>query len=382
MRITTLGIALSTLVGTMALAQTGTTNGTSNTTAPNKPTNGQATTPTDGTSNGKKSTATNPTTAAESPAKTASNTTSTSAKIPGRTISQTISENENLDTLQSLVAQAGLNASLSGNGSFTVFAPTDAAFELLGQETLANLGKPESKANLTAILTYHVVPGTWTAAQFGKNGSANTLNGQRLGFAGTNGSFTVGEVAITQTDIKCSNGVIHVVDAVLLPTQANIVEVAGSNGNYSTFLKACKAAGLEATLTKNGNFTVFAPTDEAFAKLPAGMLEMLMQPENRLQLREILSYHVVPGNRVFANDLNGGELSTVLGETITVATNGGTVTLANGTVVNSDVQASNGVIHGVDSVLLPGANTMNATVKAKGKPVNATTATGQEKNGN
>jgi len=382
MRSTTFGIALSTLVGTLALAQTGTTNGTSNPTAPTTPSNGQTTTPNNGTSTGKKSPAANPTTAAEAPAKTASNTTSSSAKVPGRTISQTISENESLDTFESLIAQAGLNASLSGNASFTVFAPTDAAFELLGQANLANLGKPESKAKLTSILTYHVVPGTWTAAQFGANGSANTLNGQRLGFAGANGTFTVGEVAITETDIKCSNGVIHVVDAVLMPSQANIVEVAGSNGNYGTFLKACKAAGLDATLAKNGNFTVFAPTDEAFAKLPAGMFEMLMQPENRLQLREILSYHVIPGNRVFANDLNGGELSTVLGETLTVATNDGTVTLANGTLVNSDVQASNGVIHGVDSVLLPGANTLNATVKAKGKPTNATTATGQEKNGN
>jgi uncharacterized surface protein with fasciclin (FAS1) repeats len=178
--------------------------------------------------------------------------------------------------------------------------------------------------------------------------------------------------------------VVHVIDAVLTPSESNLAEVAGTTGNFSTFLKACQAAGLDAMLVKNGNYTVFAPTDEAFAKLPAGTLEMLMQPENRTQLREILSYHIVPGNRWFSTELgNRSQLPTIAGETLNVQTNGGTMTLANGSVVNSDLQATNGVLHGVDTLLLPGVSTAsNATAKSEGGKLKNITATGTEKDSN
>ena len=154
-------------------------------------------------------------------------------------------------------------------------------------------------------------------------------------------------------------------------------------GSFKTLAAALQAAGLVETLQGPGPFTVFAPTDEAFAKLPAGMLEMLMQPENRMQLREILSFHVVPGNRWYSTDLGTrSELPTVSGETLSVQNDGGTVTLANGMVVKSDMQATNGVFHGVDTVLLPGVSSTSATVKGKVKPVNGTTATGKEKESN
>jgi transforming growth factor-beta-induced protein len=359
MRTLTLGIALSALVGSLALAQTGTTGGTGSSKKNPTATPGAAGTATTAGSTG---------------------STSNVAKSSGRTIAQTVASNDSFNTLESLLGQAGLTGTFSGNGSYTVFAPTDAAFEMLGAETLAMLNQPENKAKLTAILSYHVVPGLMGSSQFTSGGGANTLNGQRLGLGGSNGNWTVGQVTITKTDIQCSNGVIHVIDAVLTPTESNLVEVAGGSGNFSTFLKACKAAGLDSMLVKNGNYTVFAPTDEAFAKLPAGTLEMLMLPENRNQLREILSYHVVPGNRWFSTELGGrSELPTASGQTLQVESSGGTMTLANGSVVNSDLQATNGVLHGVDRVLLPGSPNRPATVKSEGGPLKGTTATGKDR---
>jgi len=379
MRTLTLGIALSALVGSLAFAQTGTTNnGTGNTKSNGNNVNGSS----NGSGN-TKSVNTNPTTTGETTMPNGTNTTSNVAKSTGRTIAQTVAANDDFDTLESLLTQAGLNGTFAGTGTFTVFAPTDSAFALLGEESLTSLTQPENKAKLTSILTYHVVPGVMSSSQLAKTANANTVNGQRIGFNSNNGNVTVEQVKITQTDIQCSNGVIHVIDAVLVPSESNLAEVANAKGNYSTFLKACKAAGIDATLVKSGNYTVFAPTDEAFAKLPAGMLEMLMQPENRMQLREILSFHVVPGNRWYSTDLGSrSELPTVSGETLSVQNDGGTVTLANGMVVKSDMQATNGVFHGVDTVLLPGVSSTSATVKGKGKPVNGTTATGKEKESN
>jgi uncharacterized surface protein with fasciclin (FAS1) repeats len=375
MRTLTLGIALSALVGSLALAQNGQNAPTGNSGTGTKKTP-TATPNTTGSTTTKGSTG--------STSNFAKNNAKNNAKSSGRTIAQTVASNDDFDTLESLLGQAGLSDTFAGTGSYTVFAPTDAAFALLGEKTLATLGQPENKTKLTAILTYHVVPGSMSSSQFTSTGGANTLNGQRLGFGGSNGNFTVGQVTITKTDIQCSNGVVHVIDAVLTPSESNLAEVAGTTGNFSTFLKACQAAGLDAMLVKNGNYTVFAPTDEAFAKLPAGTLEMLMQPENRTQLREILSYHIVPGNRWFSTELgHRSQLPTIAGETLNVQTNGGTMTLANGSVVNSDLQATNGVLHGVDTLLLPGVSTASdATAKSEGGKLKNITATGTEKDSN
>lgn len=132
----------------------------------------------------------------------------------------------------------------------------------------------------------------------------------------------------------------------------DLVAVASSAGNFNTLVTAVKAAGLVETLQGPGPFTVFAPTDEAFAKLPAGTLDELLKPENKTKLAGILTYHVVPG-KVMAADVKTMQAKTVNGQALTIAVAAGGVTVNGAKVVATDVAASNGVIHVIDSVVLP-----------------------------
>jgi uncharacterized surface protein with fasciclin (FAS1) repeats len=136
------------------------------------------------------------------------------------------------------------------------------------------------------------------------------------------------------------------------PTK-DIVDTAVAAGSFTTLAKALEAAGLLETLKGPGPFTVFAPTDEAFAKLPAGTLETLLKPENRAKLTRILTYHVVPGRVMAADVVKLHSATAVSGDTITIATHGGGVTVDNAHVVKTDIVATNGVIHVIDAVILP-----------------------------
>ena len=132
----------------------------------------------------------------------------------------------------------------------------------------------------------------------------------------------------------------------------DIVDTAANAGSFETLLAAATAAGLVDTLKGEGPFTVFAPTDDAFAALPEGTVESLLMEENKDQLTAILTYHVVPG-KVMSSDLtNGMEATTVQGSAVTIMTEGG-VTVEGANVVQADIEASNGVIHVIDSVILP-----------------------------
>lgn len=135
----------------------------------------------------------------------------------------------------------------------------------------------------------------------------------------------------------------------------DIVDTAVAAGSFKTLAAALQAAGLVETLKGSGPFTVFAPTDEAFAKLPAGTVEDLLKPENKAKLTAILTYHVVPGNVMAAQVLtmNGKEAKTVNGQAVKISVSGGTVMVDGAKVVTTDVKASNGVIHVIDSVILP-----------------------------
>ena len=134
-------------------------------------------------------------------------------------------------------------------------------------------------------------------------------------------------------------------------TVGTIVDVASGAGNFSTLVAAVTAADLAETLSGEGPFTVFAPTDDAFAALPAGVLDALLLPENKALLARILTYHVVSGT-VMAADVTAGDVATVEGQTVKLGTEGG-VTVNGATVISADVAASNGVIHAIDQVILP-----------------------------
>lgn len=131
-----------------------------------------------------------------------------------------------------------------------------------------------------------------------------------------------------------------------------VVDVAVGSKDHSTLVAAVKAAGLVETLSGKGPFTVFAPTDAAFAKLPAGTLESLLKPENKDKLTAILTYHVVPG-KVMAADVQSGKVKTVNGKDLSVSAWGGKVTIDGANVIATDLAAGNGVIHVIDAVILP-----------------------------
>jgi uncharacterized surface protein with fasciclin (FAS1) repeats len=259
----------------------------------------------------------------------------------------------NFKTLAAALQAADLVSALQGPGPFTVFAPTDEAFSKLGTETINTLLKPENKAKLQAILKYHVVSGNVLAADVVKLNNATTLNGQRVDIKVNGANVTVDGAKVTATDVKASNGVIHVIDTVILPSEKNIVETAVGAGQFKTLAKLLETAGLVGALSGEGPFTVFAPTDAAFAKLPKETVDSLLKPENKEQLANILKFHVVPG-RVFSPDaVKAGKAATLQGAEVTIKSEGGSVTVNGAKVAAADLDASNGVIHVIDTVILP-----------------------------
>jgi len=256
-------------------------------------------------------------------------------------------------TLVAAVQAAGLVDTLKGAGPFTVFAPTDAAFAKLPKGTVESLLKPENKAKLQAILTYHVVAGKVKAADVVKLTGAKTVQGQQVDITVKDGKVTVDGANVVKTDIETSNGVIHVIDSVIMPADKDIVDTAVAAGSFKTLVAAVKAAGLVDTLKSKGPFTVFAPTDEAFAKLPEGTVANLLKPENKDQLVAILTYHVVSGNVMASDVVKVSSAKTVNGKAVTVKVSDAGVMIDNAKVVATDIETSNGVIHVIDSVILP-----------------------------
>ena len=157
---------------------------------------------------------------------------------------------------------------------------------------------------------------------------------------------------LTLTAIVATSSFLGVAHADTAATGKDIVAVAAGNGSFNTLVAAVKAAGLVETLQGAGPFTVFAPTDEAFAKLPKGTVEDLLKPENKAKLVSILTYHVVAG-KVMAADVKTMKAKTVNGQSLDVKLTDGAVTVDNAKVVKTDVAASNGVIHVIDTVVLP-----------------------------
>ncbi|MDX2132653.1 MAG: fasciclin domain-containing protein [Planctomycetota bacterium] len=256
------------------------------------------------------------------------------------------------NTLVALVKAAGLVDTLKGPGPFTVFAPTDEAFAKIPAATRESLLKPENKALLTSILTYHVVPGKVMAKDV-KTGAAGTVNGQRVDLVAKDGKVTVDGATVTAADVGATNGVIHVIDTVIMPSTDTVVQTAVKNGNFKTLASLLEKTGLVGALNGAGPFTVFAPTDEAFAKLGPAKLAELAKPESAETLKKILTYHVVQG-RVFSPEVaKGWTGSTLAGPELVSKSAGGKVTVSGATVTATDIDASNGVIHVIDTVLLP-----------------------------
>ena len=197
--------------------------------------------------------------------------------------------------------------------------------------------------------------GRLTAEDVANMSNITTLEGQKLPVNVTDQGVFVGNATITMADINASNGVIHVIDAVLIPPekpqQKDIIETATDAGNFTTLLAAINATNLTDTLKGKGPFTVFAPTDEAFAALPSGTIEALLNDTSAL--KKILLYHVAKGRLTAEDVANMSNINTLEGQKLPVNVTDQGVFVGNAMITMADINASNGVIHVIDAVLIP-----------------------------
>ena len=260
-------------------------------------------------------------------------------------------------SLVAALSASELVATLQGDGPFTVFAPTDQAFADAGID-LAAFTTDEDIATLTDILLYHVYSGSVNAADVTDGLTVAMVNGDDASFTVTDGTVMVGDATVVLADVPASNGVIHVIDKVLMPPAdlVDIAAVAMSTGVHDSLVAALVKADLVSTLQGDGPFTVFAPTDQAFAD--AGIdLDAFTTDEEIAALTDILLYHVYTAGAVNAAGVTDGmTVAMGNGDEASFTVTDGTVMIGDATVTTADVMASNGVIHVIDKVLMPPAD--------------------------
>jgi len=279
-----------------------------------------------------------------------------------KTIAGTAAATPFLSTLLAAVKAADLAGTLDGAGTFTVFAPNNAAFAKLPEGTIATLLKPENKDQLTAILLKHVLPVQINAGQIPSGSTkVKTVGGEEVEIINSGAGVTVNGANVIATDVFASNGVVHVIDTVILPEAKaksglkSIAALASETPSLSTLLAAVSAADLAGTLAGEGTFTVFAPNNAAFNKLPQGTVANLLKPENKKQLQAVLLRHVLPV-QIKAGEIPPGttKVQTVDGAEIEITATSSGVSIkssvGSANVIATDILASNGVVHVVDSV--------------------------------
>ena len=319
--------------------------------------------------------------ASESDSSPESGTVEEMVEAPGTVVEVAVASGA-FPTLVAAVQAAGLVDVLSGEGPFTVFAPTEEAFAAaLGALGLSAEDLLADTELLTAVLTYHVLPVAAPAEVVVTldGQSIATVGGSEVAISVDDGTVMVNDATVVTADIGASNGVIHVIDTVLLPPApepedagamgepedtgepaepGTVVEVAVASGAFPTLVAAVQAAGLVDVLSGEGPFTVFAPTEEAFA---AALGALGLSAEDLLAdtelLTAVLTYHVLPvaAPAEVVVTLDGQSIATVGGSEVAISVDDGTVMVNDATVVTADIGASNGVIHVIDTVLLPPA---------------------------
>ena len=259
-------------------------------------------------------------------------------------------------SLVAALSASELVATLQGDGPFTVFAPTDQAFADAGID-LATFTTDEDIATLTDILLYHVYSGSVNAAGVTDGLTVAMANGDDASFTVSDGTVMVGDATVVLADVPASNGVIHVIDKVLMPPAdlVDIAAVAMSTGVHESLVAALVKADLVSTVQGEGPFTVFAPTDQAFIDANID-LDAFTTDEEIAALTDILLYHVYSGAVYAAGVSDGLTVAMVNGDDASFTVTDGTVMVGDATVTTADVMASNGVIHVIDKVLMPPAD--------------------------
>ena len=294
------------------------------------------------------------------------------------------SHNPLLSTLVTAVTKAGLGDTLNGPGPFTIFAPVNDAFAKIPAATLASV--LADKATLTKILTLHVVAGKkMSGAELAAAGKVKTVEGDELTLAKDGDSFTVNGAKVLCMDVPVANATVHIIDTVLMPSatqaapaalepsgpacasvpkdgagsfagmaQDPAATAASHNPLLSTLVTAVTKAGLGDTLNSAGPFTIFAPVNDAFAKIPAATLNSVLA--DKAALTKILTLHVVAGKKLSSADLaTAGTVDTVQGGKLTIAKAAdGSLTVNGAKVLCMDVPVANATVHIIDTVLMPG----------------------------
>ena len=259
------------------------------------------------------------------------------------------------NTLEAAVIAAGLQSALDGPGQYTLFAPTDAAFAALPAGTLDNL-LADPTGLLSDVLLYHTVNGVTMSNQLSNGMVITTTQGQDLMVTINSEGVFINNAKVIIADILAENGVIHVIDAVLVPVlnpnPATVVDIIVNSSNHTILESAVIAAGLVDELSGPGPFTVFAPTDAAFNALPAGLLNNLLADPTGA-LAQVLLYHVAAGQTYYNSLFNGQNITTLLNEDVTVTITGGSVFINNSRIILANLVASNGIVHVIDAVLTP-----------------------------
>jgi transforming growth factor-beta-induced protein len=270
---------------------------------------------------------------------------------PGLSLAGTVVADQRFSTLKAALEKADL-VSVLDKGEFTVFAPTNDAFAKIPAETLNAL--LNDKPALTRVLLYHVIPGTLKAENVLASKDLKTANELNLKVSANQDGAFINSSKIIGTDILASNGVIHAIDTVLLPpaTDKSLVDIVVEDARFSTLKTAVVTAGLVDTL-QQGEFTVFAPTNEAFAELGQATLNAVLA--DKATLTSILLYHVVPGSVKAADVLASKELKTAMEGLLTPELRDGSAYINNAQILQTDIEAKNGVIHVINKVLLPPA---------------------------
>jgi len=281
---------------------------------------------------------------------------------PPGTVVEAAQRDGRFTILVEAISAAGLTQTLSGAGPFTVFAPTDSAFGAL----LSELGVTKAqlladKPLLTSVLTYHVLPTLVRSSQVPVGKAITTVQGGifKIDVSGSGLEVTDGRnrrASIIATDIPAGNGVIHVIDKVLLPADKNIVQTAQANPDFSILVEAVVAADLANALSAPGPLTVFAPTNAAFAALltELGITQSQLLADKAL-LTKVLTYHVVDARVLKADVPLNAPISTLQGDTFSVSPALAITDQRSRTanIVTTDILATNGVIHVLDRVILP-----------------------------
>jgi uncharacterized surface protein with fasciclin (FAS1) repeats len=276
---------------------------------------------------------------------------------PSNTVVDIIVNSEDHTVLELAVVAADLVDALSAEGPFTVFAPTDAAFTALLEALEITADELLAEPELADVLMYHVVAAQALSTDLEDGQEITTLSGDNVTIMVNDMGVFVNQAMVTAADILADNGVVHVIDAVLIPEEEElpetVVDIIVASEDHTLLEAAVVAAGLVEALSGEGPFTVFAPTDAAIVALTEALSitaeELLALPN----LGEILQYHVVAAD-AFAEDLSDGQmLTTLLGEDVTVSIDGSTVKINDATVIVADLDAENGVVHVIDAVLLP-----------------------------